>query len=200
MSLADWAVFASFWVVFVVSPGANAVNCVLTAWSAGFRRALWCVAGILTQATLFLLGSAAGVTALLAAAPGALDALKIVGAAVLIGLGVRAWMRAGDPVAAEPPPAAGIWLRAFLIATLNAKSVAGYLAAFTQFVRTDLPLWPQMTVILPTALTLTAISYTGWCALGAWLGRRALGLAASRAIRRTLAACFVVYGVALLAL
>jgi homoserine/homoserine lactone efflux protein len=196
----DWAVFAGFWALFVTSPGPNAVNCILTAWAAGFRPALWCVVGILCQASLFLGLAALGVSALLIAAPGIFAAVKLAGAALLIGLGVRAWLRAGDPMPAEAPPPRRIFLRAFLIATINAKSVAGYLAAFSQFVRTDIPIWSQMTVIVPTALTLTALSYTGWCALGARLGRSALGLVASRRLRRVLAACFVAYGAALLAL
>ena len=193
----DWLVFALFWTLFVATPGPNAVNCILTAWAVGARRAMWCVAAILTQASLFLLLAATGVASLLAAAPGAFRAVQLAGAAVLVGLGVRAWLRAGDAVAAAAPPRGRIYGRALAIATINAKSVAGYLAAFTQFVRTDLPLGPQMAVVVPTALTLTTLSYTGWVLLGAWLGRRALGLVASRWLRRTLAACLVAYGVLL---
>ena len=200
MSISEWLIFVGFWTVFVTSPGPNAVNCILTAWSAGFRSALWCVAAILCQAVLFLTLAASGVAALLVAAPQALGALKVAGALVLIGLGVRAWLTAGAPVSREVPPARGIFVRAFAIATLNAKSVAGYLAAFTQFVATDVPIWSQMGVIVPTALTLTALSYTGWCGLGAWLGQRAMGVVASTVLRRVLAGCFIAYGVALLML
>ncbi|MEM8851531.1 MAG: LysE family transporter, partial [Pseudomonadota bacterium] len=130
-------------------------------------------------------------------APAAYDAIRFLGAAILIGLGIRACLRASDPVPSERPPARGIFLRAFVIATFNAKSVAGYLAAFSQFVSTDVPIAQQMSAIFPTALTLTALSYTGWCALGAWLGRRALGVVASTVLRRVLAACFIAYGIAL---
>ena len=69
MSWEGWIIFALFWVVFVTTPGPNAVNCIQNGLAHGFRRALWGVLGILTQATLFLLLSAAGVTALLAQAP-----------------------------------------------------------------------------------------------------------------------------------
>ncbi|SDZ03355.1 Threonine/homoserine/homoserine lactone efflux protein [Jannaschia faecimaris] len=200
MTFFEWLVFAGFWTVFVTSPGPNAVNCILTAWSAGYFRALWCVAAILCQAMLFLGLAASGVTALLVSAPGAFGALRVAGALVLIALGARAWLTAGKPVKTTAPPASGIFLRAFAIATLNAKSVAGYLAAFTQFVATDVPISTQMWIIVPTALTLTTLSYSGWCALGAWLGGRALGVVASTALRRVLAGCFVIYGVALLML
>jgi threonine/homoserine/homoserine lactone efflux protein len=64
VSVEAWLVFAVFWAVFVTTPGPNAVNCVQSAMQVGFRRALPCVAAILTQAALFLALSPAGVTAL----------------------------------------------------------------------------------------------------------------------------------------
>jgi len=155
------------------------------------------VLGILTQATLFLLLSALGITALIAASPTAFTAAKLLGAGVLIYLGVRGWMQASKPVKIEARPARSIYLRALAIATINPKSVAGYLAAFSQFVQPDVPIWDQMLVIMPTALTLTALSYTGFTALGAGLGRAALGAVFNVWVRRVMAACFIIYGLLL---
>ncbi|CUH75532.1 LysE family translocator [Tropicibacter naphthalenivorans] len=196
MSLDGWLIFAGFWVVFVTSPGPNAANCIQNGMTYGFARALWGVAGILTQALLFLTLSALGVTALIATSPTAFTVAKFAGATLLIWFGLRAWMRAHQPIA---PIAASshIYSRAFAIATLNPKSVAGYLAAFSQFVQTDVPIAQQMWVIVPTALTITAASYASYTALGAWLGRRALSAVANTTIRRVLAGCFILYGLAL---
>ena len=196
MSGEGWLVFAAFWVVFVTSPGPNAVNCIQNGMTFGLPRALWGVAAILTQATAFLLLSAAGVTALIAAAPELYLWMRLIGAAVLVWLGVRAWLRASRPLALSPA-AGSIYGRALLIATVNAKSVAGYLAAFTQFVQPDVPIWEQMRLIVPTALAITALSYTGYTALGAGLGRLALGVIADRWVRRGMALCFIAYGLAL---
>ncbi len=197
MSWEGWTIFAGFWVVFVTTPGPNAVNCIQNGMSLGFRRALWGVAAILTQATLFLMLSAVGISALITASPTAFLIAKIVGAGVLIWLGVRGWMRARLPIRAEERPASGIYTRAFLIATINPKSVAGYLAAFSQFVQPDVAIGQQMWVIVPTALTITALSYCGYTALGAQLGRAALSAIANTLIRRVLAGCFILYGLAL---
>ena len=87
--------------------------------------------------------------------------------------------------------------QAFLIAAINPKSLAGYIAAFSQFVETDVPIGTQMWVIVPTALSLTTLSYTVYCALGAHLGRRALDHITNFWIQRILAACFVAYGILL---
>ena len=171
MSFEAWTVFTLFWTVFVTTPGPNAVNCINNGMTLGLRRAMVGVLAILTQATLFLMLSALGVTALIAASPTAFTAAKLIGAGFLIYLGVRGWIMAKTPVRVEERPAKSIYLRALAIATINPKSVAGYLAAFSQFVQPDVPVWDQMAVIMPTALTLTALSYTGFTALGAGIGR-----------------------------
>lgn len=201
MSWEGWTIFALFWVVFVTTPGPNAANCVTNGMTLGFKRALPGVAAILTQALLFLTLSAAGMTALIAASPVAFQVLKFGGAAVLIYLGVRGWINARQPVRADERPAhasiKSIYGRAFLIAAINPKSVAGYLAAFSQFVQPDVAISTQMWVIVPTALIITAMSYLTYTALGAGLGRMALGVIFSTWLRRAMAACFVAYGVAL---
>ena len=197
MSVEGWIVFALFWAVFVTTPGPNAVNCITNGMTLGFRRSLPGVLAILTQATAFLVLSAFGITALIAASPAAFGVARLIGAGFLIWLGVRVWMRAGR--ISQPPPRSGksVYLRALAIATINPKSVAGYLAAFSQFVQPDVPVWDQMWVIMPTALTLTALSYSGFTALGAGLGRAALGAVFNTWLQRGLAACFVIYGLAL---
>ncbi len=196
MSWEGWTIFAVFWAVFVTTPGPNAVNCITNGMTIGFRRGLIAVLAILTQASLFLTLSALGITALIVASPVAFQAAKLLGAAFLIYMGVRGWITARRMVSVDAPQGSVYW-RAFVIATINPKSVAGYLAAFSQFVQPDVPIGQQMWVIFPTALTLTAISYMTYTALGAGLGRAALGAVFNVWLRRVLALCFIVYGVLL---
>jgi homoserine/homoserine lactone efflux protein len=54
-----------------------------------------------------------------------------------------------------------------------------------------------MVVIVPTALTLTALSYTGFTALGAGLGRAAMGAVLNVWVRRVMAGSFILYGILL---
>ena len=155
MSFHAWTVFALFWVVFVTTPGPNAVNCIANGMTLGFPRAMVGVLAILTQATAFLLLSAVGVTALIAASPTGFFVAKLAGAGFLIFQGVRGWINARKPVTADLRPARHVYLHALAVATINPKSVAGYLAAFSQFVQPDRPIMEQMVVIMPTALVLT---------------------------------------------
>ncbi len=197
MTFDAWIIFALFWAVFVTTPGPNAVNCIHNGMTLGFRRACVGVLGILTQASLFLMLSALGVTALLTASPTAFFIAKLIGAGFLIYLGLRGIFVAARHVKVDDRPAGSVYWRAFAIATINPKSVAGYLAAFSQFVQPDVPIWGQMIVIVPTALTLTTLSYTCFTALGAIIGRAALGAVFNVWFRRFMALCFIVYGVLL---
>ncbi len=197
MSIQAWTVFALFWVVFVTTPGPNAVNCISNGMIIGFRRSLPGVAAILCQAAIFLTLSALGVTALIAASPTAFWWMKLAGAVWLVWLGLRGWMTAHLPPKPVASDGRSIFWRAFLIATINPKSVAGYLAAFSQFVQPDVAMAQQMWVIVPTALSLTTLSYLTYTALGAGLGRVALGAVFNVWLRRVLASCFVIYGLLL---
>ena len=194
MSFEGWLIFVLFWILFVTTPGPNAVNCINNGMTYGFRRSLWGVAAILTQATVFLLLSAAGITALIAASPVVFSWLQVLGAMVLVGLGLRAWIMAARPVRIEEAQGRSIYVRALVIATVNAKSIAGYLAAFSQFVQPDIPIWTQMWAILPTALFITCLSYCGYTAIGTGIGRTALAAVLNIWFRRVLAVCFMVYG------
>lgn len=71
MTVEGWTIFALFRVVFVTTPGVNALNCNTNGMTFGFRRALWGVLAILAQATAFVILSGLGVTAL----PGAFATL-----------------------------------------------------------------------------------------------------------------------------
>jgi len=197
MSFESWTIFALFWVVFVTTPGPNAVNCISNGMALGFPKAMIGVLAILTQASLFLILSALGVTALIAASPTGFFIAKLIGAGFLIYLGIRGWLNASKPPPTAQRPARHVYLHALAVATINPKSVAGYLAAFSQFVQPDVPVWQQMGVIMPTALGITALSYTCFTVLGAGLGRAAMAAVFNTWIRRTMAICFIVYGVLL---
>ncbi|WP_298937317.1 LysE family transporter [uncultured Ruegeria sp.] len=197
MSFDAWTIFALFWVVFVTTPGPNAVNCISNGMSLPLSKAMLGVLAILTQASAFLILSALGVTALIAASPTGFFIAKLVGAGFLIWLGLRGWMNATKPAPASERPARQVYLHALAVATINPKSVAGYLAAFSQFVQPDVPIWEQMMMIMPTALVITMFSYTGFTVLGAVMGKAALGAVFNTWVRRAMAGCFIIYGVLL---
>ena len=140
---------------------------------------------------------ALGVTVLITASPIGFFIAKLIGAVFLIWLVIRGWMNATKSVPVSERPARQVYLHALAVATINPKSVAGYLAAFSQFVQPGLSIWQQMSMIMPTALVVTTLSYTGFTLLGALMGRAAMGVVFNTRVRRVIAICFIFYGVLL---
>lgn len=199
MSFSAWVAFTGFWFVFTTSPGPNAINCLSNGATHGFKRSLWGVAAILVQASLFLALAALGAVSALQSYPSAFYVLKVLGAVALIWLSLRGLKGVMAPDVPLPDKAAAaIFWPAFLIAVLNVKSLLGYVAGFSQFIQADQPLAPQMAVIVPTALCLTAMSYVGWTALGAFTGRGAHAKATGKVIRLLSSTALMLFGIALL--
>ena len=123
--------------------------------------------------------------------------LKWIGAGFLIYLGIRVWRRAGLPQESYVLEAQKLYLRDFMIAAINPKSVAGYLAAFTQFVQPGTPVSTQIWVIMPTSLGLTNQSYIRYFALGTSLVHSALSAMFNIYLKLILAVFLLAYGLLL---
>lgn len=119
--------------VLMAVPGTDMALLVATALAGGRRAAVWTAAGIATAVSLYAGLAAAGLAAVLAAAPGALVALRVLGAVYLAVLAWTTWRSrapAGHP-AAVPAPAA--FRRGLLVNLSNPKMVLFFTAFFPQF-------------------------------------------------------------------
>ena len=196
MTIEDWIIFTGFWALFVTMPGPNALNCIASASEFGFKKSLVCVAAILSQAALFLTITILGLSSIIVNTPKTLVILKIIGIAFLIYIGVKGLVDAGKYT--QPKFSfRSLFVKSFLIATINPKSLAGYLAAFTIVINPDVAIRTQMWAIVPTALTITCLNYTSLCAFGALLKNKAATLTLNIRLRRMLSLCFILYGVVL---
>lgn len=174
MSWELWLVFVAVWFLAGIPLGPNALNCIAISSNAGFRSALWAVAGILIAAFLFIAAVSAGFATLLAANATLFTILKICGGAYLIWMGISMWRRSGRAVAvkAEAAKPAGRILRdSVLISLSNPKAVLAYAAVFSQFVDPARPLTPQLAILVPTAQAITAAIYVGYCGFGTAVSR-----------------------------
>ena len=196
MTIEDWIIFTGFWALFVTMPGPNALNCIASASEFGFKKSLVCVAAILSQAALFLTITILGLSSIIVNTPKTLMILKIIGIAFLIYIGVKGLVDAGKYT--QPKFSfRSLFVKSFLIATINPKSLAGYLAAFTIVINPDVAIRTQMWAIVPTALTITCLNYTSLCAFGSLLKNKAATLTLNIRLRRMLSLCFILYGLVL---
>jgi threonine/homoserine/homoserine lactone efflux protein len=174
-------------VLISVSPGPAMALILRRAALQGFRGAVPTVLGLEAGLYTWALLAAAGVAALVAASEVAFIVLRVFGAAVLIVLGVKAWLAAwhsrgsGAPVTAAdatPVRARGRWrsfAEAVAVSLANPKAAVFMIAFYPQFVPSDRPLFATTAlfaaaqVLLETALYLALAA--GVARAGGWFRR-----------------------------
>lgn len=183
MAFETWLAFAAASIILCVIPGPTILLVVSYALGQGWRAALPVSIGValgdFTAMTLSMLG----VGALLATSATLFTALKWIGAAYLIWLGIKLF-RAGGTMAARPnrdmASAAKMVGHAWLVTALNPKSITFFVAFLPQFLDRHGDFWSQMLVFETTFLAIAFANALGY----ALVASRARTLFASdRAIR-----------------
>ncbi|HKU12539.1 MAG TPA: LysE family transporter [Sinomonas sp.] len=152
MPFSIWAALLGACLLISFTPGAGAINTMSNSLTAGFRRSVWGILGQQAALVVHLAIVAAGIGVLVASSPIAFNVIRYLGAAYLMYLGVRRFLR--KPDASEAAAAAlvnesalsmaqrGLWVN-----LLNPKAIVFFLAFIPGFVRPDHPLWSQYLVI-----------------------------------------------------
>ena len=168
----NWHLFAEFLamtIVLLLAPGPIVTLVISTAATRGLRAGLVTVAGTSTGNALLIAAIALGLGWVLAHAVYLFEALRWIGAAYLVWLGVQAWRHAGAPA----PPVAGDHVhfrRGVMVALANPKTIAFFSAFLPQFLDPSLPAARQLTVMCAVTVALAALSDSCW-AVASGLGR-----------------------------
>jgi threonine/homoserine/homoserine lactone efflux protein len=142
--------FAPVAALLTVTPGAATALVVRSAATGGQRRALATTVGNSVGVLAWGCFAAMGVTAVVATSAEAFTAVKLVGAVVLVLLGLQS-LRGHREHGARPAPAPGAPLRDGLVTSLaNPKLAVFFVALFPQFV-------PDGAPVLPSALLMAAM-------------------------------------------
>ncbi|RFU20737.1 LysE family translocator [Geodermatophilus marinus] len=166
------------------SPGPAMALVVRRAALRGLAGAVPTVLGLELGLYLWALAAGAGFAALVAASEVAYVVLRVVGAVVLLWLGLRAWRAAWRDRGEEAPapvPATGArrWWAAFgeglVVQLANPKAAVFMLAFYPQFVPADGPVFATTAVLALLQVTLETALYLGLAAAvaraGAWFRR-----------------------------
>lgn len=174
MTLAEWLAFVAIWTLLSLPLGPNAIGCMTAAVANGTRHAHWNVLGIaiagLTHMTIAILG----LGTLLLAYVELYLALKWLGIAYLLWLGLSLWRKPGQAAEIGRQGRQTAWSlvrRGFAISMSNPKAILSYMAAFPQFIAAGEPLAPQLAVIVPTAIAIVVLVYSGYTLAGGGLAR-----------------------------
>jgi threonine/homoserine/homoserine lactone efflux protein len=204
MSLHTWWLFVA--TVFVVSaiPGPNMLLVMTQTAQHGLRRATATMAGCLSALVLMLSISAAGLGVFLKAWPTMFDALRLIGAAYLIYLGVKSWRAtahasaaaaSGDALAVKPVRSAGaLYRNGFLVASSNPKAILFAAALLPQFIDAAKPTLPQFGVLVATFTVIEISWYLVYAGFGARIGTTLRSERVAKAFNRLTGGVFVGFG------
>jgi threonine/homoserine/homoserine lactone efflux protein len=187
----DWSLLPAFVLAVVLisaSPGPAMALIVRQAALRGLRGAVPTVLGLELGLYTWALLAAAGFAALVAASEAAYLVLRVVGALVLIWLGVRALRSAfrtrdADDRAAAVDPSTGApgrgWWRSFsqgvIVQLANPKAAVFMIAFYPQFVPSDQPLFATTAVLALGQVAIEIVIYlalaAGVARAGTWLRR-----------------------------
>lgn len=165
MTLETWSAFAAATAILLVIPGPTILLVISYALGQGWRTAFPVAVGValgdFTAMTLAMLG----VGALLATSATVFTALKWVGAAYLIWLGIKLF-RAGGSLDAEPRTDATSALKmlghAWLVTALNPKGITFFVTFLPQFLDAKADFWTQMLIFEATFITLAFANALGY--------------------------------------
>ena len=189
MTFEHWLAFAVTSAVVVMIPGPTVLMVISYALGHGRRAAYAIVAGVALGDFTAMTGSMLGLGALLATSAEIFTAVKWVGAAYLIYLGIKLWrapVETSDEIA--PPPEWSkprIFAHSYVAATLNPKGIVFYVAFFPQFLDAQAAFLPQMLVFIPTFIVLGALNALSYALLASAAKRIIRKPSVQRLVNRT---------------
>jgi len=144
-------VFAAASLALAVVPGPAVLYIVAQSVYGGRRVGLVSALGIATGGMVHIVAAVIGLSAVLAASATAFTAVKVVGAAYLVYLGVRVLMRApvGDEIGGNrrERTLSRTYTRGVVVNVLNPKTALFFLAFLPQFVDPDAASRPQLALL-----------------------------------------------------
>jgi threonine/homoserine/homoserine lactone efflux protein len=174
-----WA-FIPIAVLVTITPGAATAMVVRSAMRGGWRAGVATIAGNSIGVVAWALLSIAGISALVAASEIAFLALKLIGACVLVWLGIQSLRRARAGELPPPPPRGRAFRDGLVTSLANPKLAVFFVALFPQFVG-------DHGAVLPTTLAMAAMivcfDFIWYTALAVLASRAKAGFMRSRAGR-----------------
>jgi threonine/homoserine/homoserine lactone efflux protein len=153
-----------------VTPGVATALVIRSTLRGGRRAAFATTLGNSAGVLGWALAAAIGVAAVVAASAAAFTAVKVLGAVVLLALGIHSLLTKHEPVALASKPPGGSAFRDGLVTSIaNPKLAVFFVALFPQFV-------PEHHAVLPFAVAMAAIIVAfdiAWYSTLAWLVGRA---------------------------
>jgi RhtB (resistance to homoserine/threonine) family protein len=191
MSFELWLAFAAASAVLLAIPGPTILLVISYALGHGRKAARATVAGVALGDFTAMTASMLGLGVLLATSATLFTALKWIGAAYLIYLGIKLWRA---PVSSSEASAETetlpkerplrIFLHTYVVTALNPKSIIFFVAFLPQFINPAQPLLAQMVVFEMTFLVLATLNAAFYAFLASMARKSIRKPSVQRAVNR----------------
>lgn len=201
MPLSLWITYLVATIVLSVTPGPGVFSSISSGLHHGFRLGLWNGVGMQVANAILVGVVSLGLGAILLASETLFAAVKWVGVAYLVYLGIATWR--SPPRAFEEDrddnahTAWQVFLRGFLVNITNPKGIIFFAAILPQFIDVARPQMPQYAIFAATTFGVDLVVMMGYTALAARVFRVMKEPAHLRWVNRTLGGTFVAAGLAL---
>jgi homoserine/homoserine lactone efflux protein len=198
MTLATWITFFLACWAISLSPGPGAIAAMTAGLNQGFRRGYFTVLGLVLGIWTQMIVVVIGLGAVIKASETAFTAMKLLGAAYLVWIGISQW-RAGDKplVATTAAPLRTrrqLVLRGWAINATNPKGTVFMLAVVPNFIDLSHPLLAQYLVIMMSLSFTDLVVMAGYVALASRMLRALDEPHHVRIMNRCFGGLFVVAG------
>jgi homoserine/homoserine lactone efflux protein len=204
MTWTTWALFAMTEGALCLVPGPAVLLVVAQGLAQGARASIWANLGILTGNTIYFALSATGLGAVLLASYDVFFAIKWLGAAYLVWLGISAFFGRASTLsvtaARERSRPLKMLTHGVVLQLANPKAILFFTAFLPQFIDPAEPLLPQFLIL---AVTSVVIEFFVLLAYGALAGRAAVAATRpelTRWINRVSGSLLVAAGIGMAAL
>ena len=189
MPLDHWLAFVAASAIMLAIPGPTVLLVVSYALGYGRRPALAVVAGVGLGGFTAMTASMLGLGAVLAASSAVFTALRWIGAAYLVYLGIKLWRAPTRAAAAEggAPRAspAGMFAHAYAVTALNPKGIVFFVVFVPQFLAPTEPFLQQAMILLATFVALDVLNVTLFALLASAARRHLQEPRIQRIVNRT---------------
>ena len=188
MPVDHWLAFVAASAILLAIPGPTVLLVISYALGHGRRPAAAIVAGVALGDLTSMTASMLGLGAVLAASAMVFTALRWIGGAYLVYLGVKLWRApVAEAAAADAPPArlSRMFAHAYAVTALNPKGIVFFVAFVPQFLMASAPFLPQVAVLEATFVTLAILNTVAYAMLASAARQRLRQLRVQRIVNRT---------------
>jgi homoserine/homoserine lactone efflux protein len=176
MTWETWLLYAATDAFAYLVPGPAALFIVSQALARGAGRTSWAILGVLSAEAMYFILSATGLALLLTASYDLFFAIKWLGAAYLVWLGIQAFRGQGSVFAVgragKPISRLRSALQGFVMNAANPKVLLFYTAIVPQFVNPHAAIVPQMLLLGVTGLSVGVVISGAYAVMAARMARR----------------------------